>query len=348
MMNRNVVYFRSSLLSAAARFLINTLIILLFSNFFIRSLLDRFYDVSTETKIAITVFAVAFAALINAAVRFTSVRIDGQTLEVRRLLKKHRFNVWENGFSQENKRISHGGVFSSIYKRYLVVDNNSGNHRKLPLYYFTSAKLDGLIDFLVNMKLEKADTIAAKDKTFRDFLSASESYRPDREGIIAREWKSILKISLLWGIITAVLLIAALFGNLDSSDSMEAFAALFVSIICVIEIPFGIIRTRRNIKRCPEEISFSGDHLMVGDDHFLISDIISISMPPQGLESHSVYPVQRYLIIEYYDGKHKYWLGSESSIGAAEYARIMTLMNDAFLSTPGKFRIVSRRSFWNT
>ena len=291
----------------------------------------------------------ALISLVVNACRYTVVSVSHDRIEIRRLGRKYDYLLDESEITQESKRSLNTGIFTSLsYKHSLVIENKSGKKESIRLYLFSIRKLDALINHISSLQLERNNELAAKDRTFREMFYAEGSYHLNRDDIIQKEWKSVKKISLIWVVLTAILLLASLSGYEGYYSVLQTYAAFVAGLICVAYIPFSIFRTKRDAKSCPLQISFMGEHLEIDSDHYTMSGISRISITSAKLSTNSVYPVQRYLTVESYDGKHRYWLGSQSSIAMSEYLKLFELVNEAFLNRQDKLRIVNKRSFWNT
>ena len=341
--------FRSDPGLAIVHFLVHTFIIWFLLDIcrYLLSYLPFGYFLS-RGKQSVLIMISAFLSLIVVAVRYTAVSVSGDRIEIKGPGRKYGYLLDESEITQESRRSLSAGIFSSLYKHSLVIENKSGKKESIRLYLFSVRTLDALMNCILTMQVERNNELVAKNRTFREMFYAEGSYHLNRDGIIQKEWKSVKKISLIWIILTAILLLASLSGYEGYYSVLQTYAALVAGLICVAYIPFSIFRTKRDAKSCPSQISFMGEHLEIDSDHYTMSGISRISITSAKLSSNSVYPVQRYLTVESYDGKHRYWLGSQSSIPMSEYLKLFELVNEAFLNRQDKFRIINRRSFWNT
>lgn len=341
--------FRSNPSLAAARFLVTTFIIwfVLDIGRHLLSYLPFGYLLSGG-KQGLLIMISAFLSLIVVAVRYTVVSVSGDRMEIRRIGRKYGYLLDGSEITQESRRSLSASILSSLYKHSLVIESKGGKKESIRLYLFSVRTLDALMNCILTMQIERNNELAAKDRTFREMFYAEGSYHLNRDVIIQKEWKSVKKISLTWIVLTAILLLASLSGYEGYYSVLQTYAAFVAGLICVAYIPFCILRTKRDAKSCPAKISFMGEHLEIGSDHYTVSGILCVSMTSAKLTTNSVYPVQRYLTVESYDGKHQYWLGSQSSMPVSEYLKLFDLVNKAFLNRQDKFRIINRRSFWNT
>lgn len=298
-------------------------------------------------KQSVLIMISAFLAFVVVVVRYTVVSASGDRIEIKRPGRKYCYLLDESEIIQESRKSLNASIFSPLYKHSLVIENKGGKKESIRLYLFSVGTLDALMNHILTMQVERNNELAAKDRTFREMFYAEGSYYLDRDSIIQKEWKSVRKISLVWIVLTTILLLASISGYEGYYSVLQTYAALVAGLICVAYIPFCILRTKRDAKSCPAQISFMGEHLEIGSDHYTMSGISRVSMTSAKLTTNSVYPVQRYLTVEYYDGKHQYWLGSQSSVPASEYLKLFDLVNEAFLNRQDKFQIISKRSFWN-
>lgn len=341
--------FRSDPGVVVVRFFVYTLIIWFLLDIcrYLVSYLPFGYLLSNG-KQGVLIMIAAFLAFVVATVRYTVVSVSDDRIEIRRLGRKYCYLLDESEITQESRRSLSASILSSLYKHSLVIESKGGKKESIRLYLFSVRTLDALMNCILTMQVERNNELTAKDRTFREMFYAEGSYHLNRDGIIQKEWKSVKKISLVWIVLTAILLLASLGGYEGYYSVLQIYVAFIASLICVAYIPFSIFRTKRDAKTCPFQISFMGEHLTIDSDHYTLSGISRVSITSAKLSTNSVYPVQRYLTVECHDGKHRYWLGSQSSMPMSEYLKLFELVNEAFLNRQDKFHIISKRSFWNT
>ena len=216
------------------------------------------------------------------------------------------------------------------HKRCLILKDTAGKIIKIRLYSFTSGSLYDLID-----EIHKRETEAISDErkaeVIRDSWDNERRFNVSSEDIIRSEWKKVGIIIAVWVSLAVCLTILLIFTDNDSYKTFELIFMVIVSLICVLEIPYELIRTVKNVKRCPEYVEFKGEHFMVGEDHFIVSDIKKLTMTSADRKSGSIYPVQRYIIVTCTE-KYKYWLGSEASMSVKEYKRLCAFIRQAFIN----------------
>lgn len=246
----------------------------------------------------------------------------------------------------EYKKHSISMLVFTKHKRCLILKDTAGKIIKIRLYSFTSGSLYDLID-----EIHKRETEAISDErkaeVIRDSWDNERRFNVSSEDIIRSEWKKVGIIIAVWVSLAVCLTILLIFTDNDSYKTFELIFMVIVSLICVLEIPYELIRTVKNVKRCPEYVEFKGEHFMVGEDHFIVSDIKKLTMTSADRKSGSIYPVQRYIIVTCTE-KYKYWLGSEASMSVKEYKRLCAFIRQAFINYPDKLEFKGERSWLNT
>ena len=122
---------------------------------------------------------------------------------------------------------------------------------------------------------------------------------------------------------------------------MRTYLALAVmGFMLFVWIPHYIFKFRKNIKRCPEEIYFIDNHLIIGEENFNIDVIETLSITSAESQSSSIFPVQRYIKIKSAGSKYVFWLGTESSMNDNDYRKIIRILKEAFINAPDKLKII--------
>lgn len=283
---------------------------------------------------------------------YTAVYIGGNEVTIVKRFRKHTYPI-DAHLSIGEKNINVKGI--SFEKRWLIIRSQINNCK--PKKYRLNAFSDAVCEKIINQLnlLHWQDTpLTVKNIIAESSWDGDEHFELDAEQIIKREWKSIRNNSLMWIGLTAVMAVLVMLLKLGEHDTYrygqrwyKSIAYLLVSFVLVLEIPFEVIRTKRNAKRCLYELSFKGDHLMINDDHYMIPDIQLLTVTHESIESRSLYPVQRYITIRDHDGIHKYWVGSESSILREDYRSVVGILVSAFVNYPEKIKHITKRSLWN-
>ena len=214
------------------------------------------------------------------------------------------------------------------------------------LYGFSANELYGLIDEIHKTQIESIDS-KEKEKIIRDSWDSSMKLELPVVKIIRLEWKGVRFNSLIFIVLNAFLVILFMIFENDANSSIKLLITMTSSAICVIEIPFEIFRTKKNIKHCPDHVEFVGEHLIIGERHFMISDIEKVTITSMDRKSSSIYPVQRYMIIKTDTKKYKFWLGSENSGINEEYRIISNIIRCAFINNPEKVNFNGKYSLLN-
>ncbi|MBS6314939.1 MAG: hypothetical protein KH444_05160 [Ruminococcus sp.] len=299
-------------------------------------------------KIPVCFFTGFLIAVIVQILRFTIVTVSDEKVCVKRLLKKYTLELEKYYFYEktEYKKHSISMLVFTKHKRCLILKDTAGKIIKIRLYSFTSGSLYDLID-----EIHKRETEAISDErkaeVIRDSWDNERRFNVSSEDIIRSEWKKVGIIIAVWVSLAVCLTILLIFTDNDSYKTFELIFMVIVSLICVLEIPYELIRTVKNVKRCPEYVEFKGEHFMVGEDHFIVSDIKKLTMTSADRKSGSIYPVQRYIIVTCTE-KYKYWLGSEASMSVKEYKRLCAFIRQAFINYPDKLEFKGERSWLNT
>lgn len=299
-------------------------------------------------KIPICFIAGFLIAAVVQVFRFTVVTVSSDTVCIKRLLKKYTFEIEKCYFFEKtdyNKHSISMLVFTRN-KRYLILEDTAGKTFKIRLYSFTSNSLYNLIDEIHKRKTE-AVSAERKSEVIRDSWYNERRFIISSKNIIRSEWKKVGIIIAVWIGLAVLLTFLFIFTDNDSYKTFELIFMILASLICVLEIPYELIRTARNAKRCPDFIEFKGEHFMVGNKHFIVSDIDSLAMTSPDRKSSSIYPVQRYMIIVSHTEKYKYWLGSEASMPVTEYKKICAFIRQAFIYYPAKLEFKGKHSWLN-
>lgn len=281
--------------------------------------------------------------------RFTVVTVSSDTVCIKRLLKKYTFEIEKCYFFEktEYKKHSISMLVFTRNKRYLILKDSVGKVRKIRLYSFSASGLYRLIDEIHKCETE-AISNERKERVIRESWDSERRWDISVKSIVKCEWKKVWIIVSVWIGITVLLTILLILTDNDAYHTLELVLMVFAAFICVLEVPYELIRTVKNAKRCPEYLEFKGDHFMVGDDHFIVSDIVSLTMTSVDRKSNSIYPVQRYMIIKTDMAKYKYWFGSEASMTVKDYKKICAFIRQAFINYPHKLEFKGKRSWLNT
>lgn len=300
-------------------------------------------------KIPICFFTGFLIAVIVQILRFTIVTVSDEKVCVKRLLKKYTLELEKYYFYEktEYKKHSISMLVFTRNKRYLILKDSVGKIRKIRLYSFSASGLYKLIDEIHKCETE-AISNERKERVIRDSWENEKRFDIPVESIVRIEWKKVRIIISVWIGLAVLLTVLLIFTDNDSYQTFELMGMVLVSFICVLEIPYELIRTIKNAKRCPEFIEFKGEHLMIGEDHFIVSDIEKLTMTSVDRKSNSIYPVQRYMIIKTDMAKYKYWFGSEASMSVKEYNMICSFIRQAFIKYPYKLEFKGKRSWLNT
>lgn len=286
----------------------------------------------------------AIAAVIIQFFRFTVVSVSEEKVIVKRSLKKQVFMLDLYSFTEKTEYKKYGAF--TVNKRYLIAKENDENVVIIRLYGFSAYGLYGVINEINRIETEQLDK-ETKDDIIRSSWENNQRFDLSPNSIISLEWKSTRFISFIFIAVTAVLVILLLFFGNGGYRDIKSLVIIVASFICIMEIPFEVIRTVKNSKRCPEYVEFIGEHLMIGEQHFIISDIEKITLTSADRKSSSVYPVQRYMVIKTYEGKYKFWLGSESSMSVKTYKKLCDFIWHAFVKYPTKLKFNGKHSLLN-
>lgn len=287
------------------------------------------------------------AAAVIQLFRFTSVSVLKDEVLIKRLGRKKVYGLASATFHAKTE--SRRGLFSvhTFYRRYLIVDFKHGNMATVRLYGFTASSLYGLAENIHENQIELIDS-PSKEKMIRNTWDEKLRFEVPVSEIIRLEWKSVRFISLIFvGLMAAVTVILFLTDN-NSYNTIKSWAFALILIVCILEIPFEIFRTVKNSKRCPQYIELVGEHLMIGENHFMVTDVEKVTITSPDRKSNSIYPVQRYIIINTDTQKYKFWLGSESSMDVETYRIICGYFRYAFIEYPSKLKISAKWSWLNT
>lgn len=278
--------------------------------------------------------------------RFTRVSIEKKGffkyVVIKRLFKKQYYGLFENYFSERTHSAKHNAF--TINKRYIIIMNRNKKHDVKRLYGFSAKAFYELINEIHNAQIEQIPG-KYKDDMIQDSSKSSSKLELPVENIIRLEWKSVRFNSFIFIAATLAIGIIVFFLG-DEYANVKYLALLIASVLCVMEIPIEIIKTKMNIKRCPEFIEAAGEHLIIGEHYFVVSDIEKITLTSLDCKSSSIYPVQRYMTIKTDAQKYKFWLGSENSGINDEYKIIYGFIRCAFINEPSKFEVSGKRSWF--
>lgn len=316
---------------------------------FILSFIPLFIFDRNRIKIPVCLITGFLIAIIVQVFRFTVVTVSSETVCIKRLLKKYTFELDKYYFYEKTEYKKHNisMLVFTRYKRYLILKDAAGKISRIRLYSFSAAGLYSLTD-----EIHKCKTYVISEERKAEVICDSweneKRFNISVESIVLSEWKKVQVIISVWIGLAVLMTVWLIFTENDSYQTFELMGMVLVSLICILEIPYELVRTIKNAKRCPKFIEFKGEHLMIGEDHFIVSDIEKLSMTSVDRKSNSIYPVQRYMIIKTDMAKYKYWLGSEASMSLKEYKRICSFVRQAFINYPDKLEFKGKRSWLNT
>lgn len=307
-----------------------------------------FYFLYETRKIYFLCVAVGItAAAVIQLFRFTRVSVLKDSVTVKRLFSKKVYGLGSNYFHEKTE--SRRGFFSvhTFYRRYLIINDIHKNISVIRLYGFTESGLLSLADNIHENQVELIDS-PTKEKMIRDTWDEKMRFEIPVSEIMRLEWKSVRFISLIFaGLMAAVTVILLLVDN-SSYNTIKGFAYMLILTVCILEIPFEIFRTVKNSKRCPQYIELVGEHLMIGENHFMVPDVEKAIITSPDRKSNSIYPVQRYIIIKTDIQKYKFWLGSESSMDLETYKIICGYLRYTFIEYPSKLKFSAKWSWLNS
>lgn len=231
-----------------------------------------------------------------------------------------------------------------VSHRYLYIQDMESTQR-IHLYAFTET---GMAQLLQAIRVQRTKSIPREERqsAIKESLYEEIHCEIPRKQIVHLERRSLLRITGILLLTLGALLIA----TFVSSRSGEGIWKLQFLSICVgitFLIPLGqSIVLQRNQKRCPKLLRLRGEYLMVDNAHFSVKSLQSVSLTSIAVQNNSVFPVQRYLIIQTSTDKLCYWLGSEKSYPNESYSEIYNLFKQAFILRPERLTFVTKRSIW--
>lgn len=291
-----------------------------------------------ETTAMTACMAVGLAVSVIVSVfRFTTVEVSENEVVVKQGFKKRVFELYRYIFIEKTEYKKYNGSAKAFVenKRYLIAKDNDENVVRIRLYEFSANGLYNMVDEINRIETESLDS-EIKEDIIRESWENEQRFDLSPEEIISFEWKIVRFHCLIFIGLAVFFVIAVMLAGDDISTKPKLWAILIAVTLCIMGLPFEIIRTLKNSKKCPEFIAYRGEHLLIGEYHFNISDIEKITLTSADRKSNSVYHVQRYMIIKTDIQKYKFWLGSEASITLREYKKLCDFIWYAFVNCPSK------------
>jgi len=167
-------------------------------------------------------------------------------------------------------------------------------------------------------------------------LYESYTYRLPVEQMIRSEKKSLLRNYAIF-IICAVLMFLMFRNGSYLLIPLLLFAsAMFMLLIVLPAHTIKLLVINRN--RVPESIHINYNSLRLGSR--------SISIRTIKVNSNSVFPIQRYLVIHTDTKKERFWFGSPVSFPDHEYAKICSSLERVFHNRNIPFKYSMKQSVW--
>lgn len=302
---------------------------------------------TTEMAACLTVGLVA--SVVVSAFRFTTVEVSENEVVVKQGFKKRVFELYRYIFIEKTEYKKYKGSVRAFVenKRYLIAKDNDENVVRIRLYEFSANGLYNMVDEINRIETESLDS-EIKEDIIRESWENEQRFDLSPKEIISFEWKMVKFHCLIFIGLAVFFVIAVMLAGDDISTKTKHWALLIAVALCIMGLPFKIIRTLKNSKKCPEFIAYRGEHLLIGEYHFNISDIEKITLTSADCKSNSVYHVQRYMIIKTDMQKYKFWLGSEASMVLHEYKKLCDFIWYAFIKYPSRLKFNGKRSWLNT
>lgn len=268
-------------------------------------------------------------------VLFTYVVVDSETVEIRKIGRKKIFNISDFDFYTYSLTKENSEMKALIIKVFLYVKNDEFN-KAFRLRSFSQKSADKIVNEINRLEAE-ATEFEQKARIQKESFMGEKSVSVPKQLIKKAEKKRIILIAEIY----AVLLAFFLFIIYTDNVTMRTYLALAVMVFMLfVWIPHYIIKFRKNTKRCPEEIYFVDNHLIIGEENFNIDEIESLLITSVECHSSSIFPVQRYIKIKSAGSKYVFWLGTESSMSENDYRNIIRLLKEAFINASDKLKIV--------
>lgn len=268
-------------------------------------------------------------------VLFTYVVVDSEAVEIRKIGRKKILNISDFDFHTYSLTKENSEMKALIIKVFLYVKNDEVN-KAFRLRSFSQKSADKIVNEINILKAE-ATEFEQKARIQKESFMGEKFVSVPKQLIKKAEKKRIILIIEIY----TVLLAFFLFTIYTDNGTMRAYLALAVmGFMLFIWIPHYIFKFRKNTERCPEEIYFVDNHLIVGEENFNIDEIETLLIISAECRSSSIFPVQRYIKIKSAGSKYIFWLGTESSMNDNDYQKIIRLLKEAFINSPDKLKII--------
>lgn len=214
---------------------------------------------------------------------------------------------------------------------YLRTIDGNGYVTDYRLRYFSINTYTELISAVNASYTEALPAEFRSQVVYEDMVTGSMEFSLLRSEILKREW-------IIYGRYSGCILATALVLFLIRSwgTGLEWDLAWICAVFMVISLPVMAVRLVLNQKRCPHKVSRDGNFLFLDDKSFSMSQIEKIVMTDVNAKSSSIFPLNRYVKIYANNKKHKYWVGSESSLPYQEYQKFCREIERMFISEPAK------------
>jgi len=277
-----------------------------------------------------------------------SIIIANREVQVRGFMNRLSYPLYQAAIQYETKKKEHiVWIMKLVFvKRYFSIRISDSEEKTIRLYYFSEQKMAALATVL-NAKRTANIPITERAAQKEESLAGGtgSTIQISRERLLYAEKRRIkLTFFLFLGLAAALSLIIIWGWAKSGEQSFKVFFCLGILIFMLMMLSIEIIRFIKYQNHMPAIITYMTNHLLVDSEYYAFSEVVSISLTDPLMQSSSVFPVQRYMIITTLNGQRKYWLGTENGIGSGEYKKICTLLEEAFIYTPEKIRFNSKRS----
>lgn len=268
----------------------------------------------------------------------TTVRVSKKETQIRQFFKTatYRNAKVTFHFKKKEKTVIVNFLKFLFFHCYMSVITET-QEKKYHLFFFSEEEFTKAISEIKTAEMKNMPTeekVELREELLEDM--------PERgldidTGLIRKKEKSrLLKTFCIYiGLIVVVFLLSQL-GYTGLMIQLELLIAGLALVMAVFIFPLELVTYKRVANTCPDTIFYTGMGLWVGKDYYSFTQIQKLTMTSPMLNSKSILPVQRYMVIQSRDGNKKYWLGNAHILENDVYKAICHLMEEVMMFSPDK------------
>lgn len=271
-------------------------------------------------KTTIVIVALTFAFFL-VLFRKTNIYIDDDMIYIKRINCSKEFLVNSFVEFEEKRKIIGYDFFHYIYyKRYLIFRDENGKVA-VRLYDYARKDAEKIINILTKQKKTCQDSV---DENYINMTCFKiESY-----AIKTREIKGTLKRGMISFLCLVAIIIMLLTCTLSPFFQLFLFGMGIFYMVITIFTPIKLWCIKQ--KYIPSKWVCYSNELYVDQHHFDIAKIKRVKMTSIDKKTHSMFPTQYNIEIDFSTSKFKFYLGSEYSF--SDYGKFCLFVENELFS----------------